>query len=329
VLDSVSKETTLQLHEIMSATDTSFTPEDSLIDVLQSLAEKSHTCKVLCVDGKPKGILTEHDMVRLFAKHEGGGLPQGLKAGDVMTKDLITFTTDLELAEATLLFRSKNLRHLPVVDGDGALVGIITLQGMVKAYQALSDEHNKLEELSEELQCQSLEDTLTGLPNRRAMEADLHHAEAVAHRRAESYAIGLIDIDLFKPYNDFYGHPAGDEALRKFGQIVRRCMRASDKIFRYGGEEFLYFMPSTTAKNAEIAADRLRKAVSEANLEHSKSPLGHVTISIGIAVSGNDGWQAVIDKADAALYQAKSRGRNTISISEEEQQLALASVSSL
>lgn len=318
----------MQLHEIMSATDTSFTPQDSLIDVLRSLADKSHTCKVLCIDGKPKGILTEHDMVRLFAKHEDGGLPQGLKAGDVMTKDLITFTTSLELTEAISLFRSKNLRHLPVVDPNGTLVGIITLQDMVKAYQELNKECNKLEELSEELQCLSLEDTLTGLPNRRAMEIELIHAEAVTNRREESYAIALIDIDLFKPYNDFYGHPAGDEALRRFAQIAKKSMRASDKIFRYGGEEFLYLMPATDIEGSVTGAERLRNAVSDAKMEHCKSPLGHLTISVGIAASENEAWRDLLEKADAALYLAKSRGRNSICTSTKEAPIASALICS-
>ncbi len=302
----------MKLHEIMSAADRSFTPENSVAEVVNSLAEKSHSCKVICENGKPKGILTEHDMVHLFATYRESGLPAGLTAGDVMTKELITFATDLDLAEAISLFKSHSLRHLPVVNPDGVLVGLITLPDMVKAYLALSEKHSKLEELSEELHWLSLEDTLTGLPNRRAMEIDLVHAEAVSQRRAEPYAIALIDIDLFKPYNDHYGHPAGDDALRSFAAVACKHIRASDKLFRYGGEEFLFLMPATNTKTALIAANRFRQAVSDISIEHCKSPLGHMTVSMGVASCRGDSWKDILLKADSALYLAKSEGRNTV-----------------
>jgi len=303
----------LKLEQIMSRAIAG-TPDDVLVDVVGSLATNSGSCMVICEAGIPVGIITEQDMVKLFFKYSEYGLPEHITAGEVMTPSPMTFNTDMELSEALFIYKSHNLRHLPVVGPTGKLAGIITLRDMVQAYSDLVDEHNKLEEVSEELHWLSMEDCLTEMPNRRAMERDLMQAQARFQRYGESYTVALIDIDHFKAYNDYYGHLAGDDALKQVAAVLKDKARTSDKVFRYGGEEFLYFMPISHVKEAFVAAERLREALEARDYEHVKNPGQKLTISIGIALGTDGQWQETLKRADEALYQAKELGRNRVCV---------------
>ena len=161
-------------------------------------------------------------------------------------------------------------------------------------------------------------DALTLLPNRKRIIADLQHEVMFADRYGTPLSISLLDIDLFKNVNDLYGHVAGDEVLRKLAMELRDHIRHPDTIGRYGGEEFLVVLPHSTIKAAAEQAERLCR--------HARSlviPCGEnetvLTISIGIAQYKihQEDWQAFLSRADAALYQAKNRGRDRWVISEE------------
>lgn len=302
----------MRLDEVMSRANSGFSPDDLLVDVIGSLTSSASSCMVICEKGVPVGIITEQDLVKLFYKYSEYGMPDDLTAGEVMTRDPITFKTNMDLSEAILLFKSHRLRHLPVVSDTGKLAGIVTLADMVNAYLVLVEENSKLEEVSEELHWLSMEDCLTEMPNRRAMERDLLQAEARAQRYGESYTVALIDIDHFKAFNDYYGHLEGDEALKKVAAVLKDKARTSDKVFRYGGEEFLYFMPISQLDEAYTAAERLRVALEAENYEHVKNPYGKITISIGVAMGTEGKWEDTLKRADEALYRAKETGRNRI-----------------
>jgi len=292
--------------------------DDLLVEVIGALSSSSSSCMVICDQGKPVGIITEQDLVRLFYKYSEYGVPDDLTAGEVMTANPITFTTTMELSEAIAVMKFQNLRHLPVVSDTGKLAGLITLTDMVNAYSALVEENHKLEDLSEELHWLSMEDCLTEMPNRRAMERDLMQAEARAQRYSEYYTVALIDIDYFKAYNDYYGHLKGDEALKNVASVLKDKARTSDKVFRYGGEEFLYFMPISTLEDARTAAERLRSALEGMQLEHLKNPYKALTISVGVALGTDQKWQDVLQLADKALYRAKETGRNRVCLADQE-----------
>lgn len=292
-------------------------PEDLLVEVIGTLAISSSSCMVICEGGIPVGIITEQDLVKLFYKYSEYGLPDELTAGEVMTKQPITFKTTMDLSEAIAIMKTQNLRHLPVVSETGKLAGLITLRDMVEAYSALVEENHKLEEVSEELHWLSMEDCLTEMPNRRAMERDLMQAEARAQRYNETYSVALIDIDFFKPYNDYYGHLKGDEALKAVATVLKNVARTSDRVFRYGGEEFLYFMPSSSIDDAQIAGERLRIALENENYEHVKNPYKKLTISVGVALGTDIKWQDVLQFADQALYEAKETGRNRVCLAKQ------------
>jgi len=127
----------------------------------------------------------------------------------------------------------------------------------------------------------------------------------------------FCDFDYFKPYNDTYGHLAGDECLRKVAEIISSCLtRASDLVARYGGEEFAIILPNVDKETALIMAEKVRESIQALKLEHSASPSeGVVTLSVGVTTMVPDKdtqMYAMIQKADAALYQAKAQGRNNV-----------------
>jgi diguanylate cyclase (GGDEF)-like protein len=153
-------------------------------------------------------------------------------------------------------------------------------------------------------------DILTGLPNRAALQERLDQEVGRARRRDASFAILLFDLDGFKAVNDTWGHAAGDAALVMAGERSRAAVRISDTVGRLGGDEFLAVLPDTQLEGAVAVAEKLRLALG--------APYGlddgtaHMTISVGIAMyprHGGDG-RALLNAADAALYEAKREGKN-------------------
>jgi len=166
-------------------------------------------------------------------------------------------------------------------------------------------------------------DSLTGLANRRLFERSLDIEFARGARQVSPVSLIMLDIDFFKRYNDAYGHVAGDQCLAQVAQVVKTCcQRKSDLAVRYGGEEFAVLLPDTDINGALAIAGQIRRSVIDKHIIHSGSPTGYLTVSLGCYAfipHGNDSPQVFIQRADAALYQAKNAGRNraTVYASEE------------
>jgi len=164
------------------------------------------------------------------------------------------------------------------------------------------------------------EDGLTGIANRRRLDATLHVEISRCAREGKPLAMILADIDHFKAFNDYYGHPAGDACLREIATLITGSAqhRASDLVARYGGEEFAILLPNTELAGARKVAERIRQAVESARLAHSRSPLGHVTLSFGVHARlprPGDAPETLLNPADKALYAAKGAGRNRVATS--------------
>jgi diguanylate cyclase (GGDEF)-like protein len=194
-------------------------------------------------------------------------------------------------------------------------------QRVVKLQEQLSDDHEQLTRYSAELaaankqlQHQALFDVLTGLPNRRFLIERLEQEWAHHMRGARTLSCVMIDVDRFKSINDQYGHPVGDEALRITATALRRAARAEDIVGRYGGEEFLVLCPSSSLKEAQQCAERLRSAVEKQQLKLSNGKEIKITISAGVAEANETDatMGAMLQKADQNLYAAKESGRNCV-----------------
>lgn len=180
-----------------------------------------------------------------------------------------------------------------------------------KKYESRLEAHQKLlEERNRELRVQSITDELTGVLNRRAFEERLDEEVARADRYAAPLSLALLDIDHFKPFNDAFGHQAGDDVLREVAALLQRNSRSSDIVARYGGEEFAIILPSTAGTHASRMAERYRQAVQWADWE-----LRPITVSIGISSWSDqaDTPDDLVERADKALYLSKESGRNRVS----------------
>jgi len=158
-------------------------------------------------------------------------------------------------------------------------------------------------------------DALTGLNNRRYLDTHLATLVERSCRRDRPLSVLITDIDHFKAFNDTHGHEGGDDVLREFARRVRGAVRGADLACRYGGEEFVVVMPDTTAEVAAQVAERLRAAVAAAPFMISASGgAATVTTSVGIATleKAGEGADALLRRADKALYQAKHNGRNRV-----------------
>lgn len=175
--------------------------------------------------------------------------------------------------------------------------------------QELDAMNEKLRKQNEELERLSTSDALTGLHNRRFLTQRLSEELSRAYRQKTAFTVLMADVDEFKKYNDTYGHPAGDEVLKKVAKILLSSTRAMDSTARYGGEEFAVLLNDTTGQEAFEVAERIRTRVEAQNFSGRK-----VTISIGMAEYPEDGYtaDAVISSADEALYEAKRGGRNRV-----------------
>ncbi len=162
----------------------------------------------------------------------------------------------------------------------------------------------------------SITDPLTGVPNRRHLFQQLESEINRANRFGTQLSMLMIDIDFFKHLNDTAGHRAGDEVLREVCRLLKKNLRKVDTLARYGGEEFAVLLPQVPRHEAVDVAEKLRRAVEEAPLEHGKTqPMGKVTISVGVASLPVDATDQarLVDCADSALYASKRGGRNKVS----------------
>jgi diguanylate cyclase (GGDEF)-like protein len=193
-------------------------------------------------------------------------------------------------------------------------------QDQRRAYLARTREHQRNTELSDAVELLarlSAEDALTQIANRREFERRLNLEWSRAKRDARSLALILIDVDCFKNYNDYYGHPAGDACLRRIAAVLRTIpRRAPDLVARFGGEEFVVLLPGTSVADAAQMAQRMQRAVVDLLMPHAASSVAPgVTASFGVAglVPARDNQPLdLVTAADAALYRAKEGGRNRV-----------------
>ena len=221
-------------------------------------------------------------------------------------------------------YRSSSFISYPIILGDRA-VGVLNFTDKtgedhfdirdaaaldsVAPQIAVAIDRMALRDKAGEYQQLSITDPLTGLLNRRYIEERLAEETNRSQRSGEPLSLLMLDVDEFKSYNDKFGHPAGDEALRIVGRILKESLRGADVAARYGGEEFSVLLPATSGEEAETIAERIRRQT-----EDTKFPKRRVTLSIGIASLSPevDSVEKLFRAADTALYQAKQNGRNAV-----------------
>ena len=168
----------------------------------------------------------------------------------------------------------------------------------------------------EQLQTIANTDGLTGLANRRMFDMTLPKEWRRAIRAEMPIALLMLDVDFFKLFNDSYGHQCGDQVLRQIAECIgRNVRRPADTAGRYGGEEFVALLPDTEMAGVVEVAERICAAVADLDIPHRGSPIGRVTVSIGVAETRpalGESADPLVKEADEALYEAKRAGRNRV-----------------
>ena len=177
--------------------------------------------------------------------------------------------------------------------------------------------HMKLKQKTDLLERHALLDGLTGVPNRRHFDEQFDVEVKRSLRDGHPLSVIMMDIDHFKAYNDHYGHGAGDQCLQKVAKALATALsRPSDRVYRYGGEEFVALLPGTDMAGTREVAERLRIAIEDLGISHEYSSAGPVvTVSLGTATlepGGDIKQDSLLKHADLALYAAKEAGRNRI-----------------
>ncbi|HIE64469.1 MAG: GGDEF domain-containing protein [Nitrospira sp.] len=265
----------LQSHELMTKEVTCVSPETKITEVIRLIHANRHSCLVVTEKKTPVGIITERDLIRVLASLlKGTDATKGF-ASEIMSSPPITLDLTVTVFDALVVARSKRIRHLPVVNPLGEIAGLLTQTDLVRSHfmmiekirglveLSVTTKTEELKEANKELKALALEDALLGIGNRRAMEVDLQYTHSAAIRYKKPYSVILLDIDHFKEYNDDYGHLMGDKALKEVADSLKSSIRQSDRLYRYGGEEFLLILPETTGKQAEVMGQRMVKRLAD------------------------------------------------------------------
>lgn len=226
-------------------------------------------------------------------------------------------------------YKTPSFLSCPIVIGDRSIgvmnfadraSGLAFDKSSLEMFQAIAPQlavaidRASLKEKAGEFEQLSVTDALTGLLNRRYIEERLMEEIKRSNRHGYPMSFMMLDVDDFKSYNDRFGHPAGDEALKIVGHVVRETLRGADVAARFGGEEFAILLPQTTIEEAMTIAQRIRY-----NIEHTRFSHRRVTVSIGVASCSAELCVSadLISAADKALYEAKHQGRNKVLAFEE------------
>ncbi len=223
------------------------------------------------------------------------------------TDDLIK---GLEAGADDFIFKPINKAEL--------LVKIKVGRRILELENELFDKNQQLSRANELLTKMSLTDSLMEIGNRRSFHQYMEKVHATYSRYGTPYCIAMADIDNFKSFNDTYGHREGDKVLKLVAQSIKKTVRISDEVFRYGGEEIAIIFSNQKVEGGYRAAERVRRKIESLGIVHEDNrPFGIVTISIGVACSDlvrreRSRWEDVLKQADIAVYRAKRNGKNQV-----------------
>jgi len=272
-----------------------------LDDKLQDLVDKFSTYEigsVIIINEKrePFQIITLRDIAKIcFLQLFPSSITEVLKALNKNKKSLITIYHLEPFIEALNLMEKFNISHLPVINKNNKLVGILSLRDIVKTVPEII-----------------YLDPLTEVNNRSYLDL----LKTKLKRIRGCVSILMVDIDNFKNVNDNYGHTIGDKVLKRIAQTLRKNIKITDEVIRYGGEEFLIIAYRCGLEDGKKLGERLRKKIEK--IKFKDIPGLRITVSIGITFyEPKKEFLEAIEEADKAMYQAKKLGKNRISIYQE------------
>lgn len=278
-----------------------------------AMPEMADPVRVKLGEGVAGSVLAEGSPLVVRDVEADSRVPN-VRRGQYKSKSFISYPISVGSRKIGVLNLSDRVDGMPYESED------LSLLELMIPHLALIIDRTEWHKKAEVYQRMSLTDPLTGLPNRRYLEDRLFEEVERSKRHGTPLAFMIIDVDRFKTYNDAYGHANADRVLVKTAQLLRQSVRAIDMSARYGGDEFCIALPETDLAAAGRIAERLRKTVSETEYRSEQDELmGRVTISIGVSSFSptRQSPHSIMETADRALYQAKTRGRNCVAVYED------------
>lgn len=289
---------------------------DTLMDeVLEYMKDSQNDCVIIQDGGTELGIITSKDILRCIGeeKHDT------VCVKEVMSSPVETLSQRASISEGLEYLRSRPYKRIIVVDDEGAVVGIVTQQDLIsrtylKWSQLMQDHFKQFEEITQILQQKNkhltqlaTKDPLTGIHNRH-MFGELFSKElSMFKRHSSKLALMMLDLDHFKNVNDTYGHNIGDAVLKQFASLVSASVREADLFARWGGEEFVLLLRHAGCEEAFGVGEKIRILLENSDF----GEVDKVTCSIGITeIQIEDTLESAMERADSAMYRAKTQGRN-------------------
>ena len=289
----------MKVKEIMKPNPITLTLQDSLKDLINVFRE-NEIGSVIIVDQKkePYQIVTLRDLSRLcFLNLFTDSIFEALKELNKDRNSLITVSPNNPYLEALSLMEKFNISHLPVVNQKKKLIGILSIRDIAKNFPELI-----------------FIDPLTEVNNR----AYLNIIKTKIKKISGPATVLMVDIDNFKDINDTFGHVVGDKVLKRLSQTLRKNVKITDEVIRYGGEEFLIIAYRCNLEEGKILAERLRRKIENIRF-NKKEPKFKITVSIGLSIyEPKEDFLTAIEKADKAMYKAKQKGKNRVEVFEEK-----------
>jgi len=287
----------MKVKDIMKPNPITLTLQNSLKDLIEIFRE-NEIGSVIIVDQKkePYQIVTLRDLSRIcFLNLFTDSILEALKELNKDKNSLITVPPNDSYIEALSLMKKFNISHLPVVNQKKKLVGILSIRDIAKNFPELI-----------------FIDPLTEVNNR----AYLNIIKTKIKKISGPATVLMIDIDNFKEINDTFGHVVGDKVLKKLAQTLRKNVKITDEVIRYGGEEFLIIAYRCDLEEGKILAERLRRKIEDIKF-NKRDPKFKITVSIGLSIyEPQEDLLTAIEKADKAMYKAKQRGKNRVEVFE-------------
>jgi len=276
----------MKVKDIMKPNPITLTLQNSLKDLIEIFRE-NEIGSVIIVDQKkePYQIVTLRDLSRIcFLNLFTDSILEALKELNKDKNSLITVPPNDSYIEALSLMKKFNISHLPVVNQKKKLVGILSIRDIAKNFPELI-----------------FIDPLTEVNNR----AYLNIINTKIKKINGPATVLMIDIDNFKEINDTFGHVVGDKVLKKLAQTLRKNVKITDEVIRYGGEEFLIIAYRCDLEEGKILAERLRRKIEDIKF-NKRDPKFKITVSIGLSIyEPQEDLLTAIEKADKAMYKAK------------------------
>ncbi|MEA3553045.1 MAG: diguanylate cyclase [Campylobacterota bacterium] len=288
-------------------------------EVLKNMADNKYDCIVIINNDLPIGILTTKDVMELIKSSHNLNTP----ISNYMSSPIETINEDASIKEAINFMKEKHFKRIVVTNSKNVLTGLILQRELIslsyskwsvlmREYSSeLSEINNLLEKKTKKYEKMASTDQLTGLYNRYKFTELFHSEFHTMEQRENSMCVMMIDIDYFKTVNDKYGHNIGDSVLLQTSNILLKHFRNVDVVSRWGGEEFIILLPTATIENGKKIAEKIRESLSLYDMGKGLK----ITASFGITeVKVGDCLEMAIKRADDALYEAKSSGRNCVKV---------------